>query len=68
MIAMKSRAPYRSEVKTRLTDEAYAEFQLYKEANGYHSEAAALSTIVEKFLLGANHPLRSIVRRESDKP
>lgn len=61
---MKKRAEHKSEVKTRLTDAAYDELQFYKAANGFDSDAAALASIVEKHLLGANYLLRQAARRK----
>lgn len=64
---MKQRAEHRNEVKTRLTDTVYDELQFFKTANGFDSDSAALSALVEKALLGANYPLRDLMRRRAGR-
>lgn len=64
---MKQRADPRTEVKTRLTDAVYDELQLFKTANGFDSDSAALSALVEKALFGANYPLRDLMRRRTGR-
>ena len=63
---MKQGAERRREVKTRLTDAAYEELQFHKAANGFDSDSAALASIVEKHLLGANYLLRTALRRNGE--
>lgn len=49
---MKRRAEYRTEVKTRLTDEVYERLQLFKELNYITSDSEALARLATIALFG----------------
>ncbi|AYY96928.1 hypothetical protein EGY19_05325 [Burkholderia multivorans] len=47
-----TRAEYKNEVKTRLTDEEYDAMQTFKALHGIESDSAALARITRLLLLG----------------
>lgn len=49
---MKKRAEYRTEVKTRLTDELYERLQIFKELNYISSDSEALARLATIALFG----------------
>lgn len=53
---MKKRAEYRTEVKTRLTDEVYERLQIFKELNLIPSDSEAIARLATIALFGLIPP------------